>query len=42
MITLTVLCQDGTKEKIEDVVLQSNDRKWCAENTFWITMSDVH
>ena len=35
MITLTVLCQDGTKEKIEDVVPQSNDRKWCAENALF-------
>lgn len=35
MITLTVLCQDGAEKKIEDVVSQSNDRKWCAENALF-------
>ena len=35
MTTLTVLCQDGIKKEIEDVVPQSNDRKWCAENALF-------
>lgn len=35
MITLTVLCQDGEKKEIEDVIPQSNDKKWCAQNSLF-------
>lgn len=35
MITLTVICQNGTNRDIEDVIPESNNRKWCAENALF-------
>lgn len=35
MLTLTVLCQNGIKNQIEEVIPRSNDQKWCAQNSLF-------